>query len=291
MQDRRALILAMAVTVLWSSSWILIRWGLDDHGLDPIGFAGLRYTLAALALGALVLARPRLRRALVGLDRATASRLLVLGVVFYTLTQGAQFVAIDSQPAATTSLVLSGTPLVVALVSMRLLGEPPTVRQVAGTVLIAGGALAYFSGGLGFTTVGMTASLIGLGANAAAALMGRSINRVQGRPAEVVTFVSMAFGAILLLGIGLTVEGWPVLDSLGWGIVVWLALVNTAVAFTWWNWSLRHLGATASAGINNTMLVQIAVLAWVFLGETPIVWQWVGIATVSVGIALAQARR
>ena len=46
----RAVWAALLVTVLWSSSWVLIRIGLDDEGLPPITFAGLRYTVAALVL-------------------------------------------------------------------------------------------------------------------------------------------------------------------------------------------------------------------------------------------------
>ena len=44
---------------------------------------------------------------------------------------------------------------------------------------------------------------------------------------------------------------------------------NTALAFTWWNLSLQRLSAVESAGINNTMLIQIGLLAWVFLDEAP----------------------
>ncbi|HLU30945.1 MAG TPA: hypothetical protein VK088_04245, partial [Acidimicrobiia bacterium] len=55
--DRRAVALALLVTVLWSSSWILVRWGLDDHGLRPLGFAGLRYGAAALVLSGWVVSR------------------------------------------------------------------------------------------------------------------------------------------------------------------------------------------------------------------------------------------
>jgi drug/metabolite transporter (DMT)-like permease len=288
---RRALLAAVAVTVLWSSSWVLIRWGLDDHGLRPVGFAGLRYGAAAIVLTGWVLTRSRHRTALAALTRPQIGRLAALGLVFYTLTQGAQFVAIDNQPAATTSLVLSLTPLAVSFVSNRLLDEVASRRQIVGSALIAAGALAYFSGSLGFTPVGMAAALVGLGANTVGALLGRSVNRTLALPAEVVTVVSMGIGAGLLLAIGVALEGLPRLDGTGWLIVAWLAVVNTAVAFTWWNWSLRHLTATASAGINNTMLVQIALLGWIFLDETPGAVQWLGMAVVSLGIFLAQAAR
>jgi hypothetical protein len=68
-----------------------------------------------------------------------------------------------------------------------------------------------------------------------------------------------------------------------------LAVVNTAVAFTLWNRSLRPLSALESAGINNTMLIQIALLAWVFLGEGPRPWEVADVLAVSAGIFLTQS--
>ena len=72
-------------------------------------------------------------------------------------------------------------------------------------------------------------------------------------------------------------------------IIAWLAIVNTALAFTLWNSSLRRLAAVESATINNTMLIQIAVLAWVFLGETPGTAGAAGIVIVSLGAFLTTA--
>ncbi|MBK5266459.1 MAG: EamA family transporter, partial [Acidimicrobiia bacterium] len=70
------------------------------------------------------------------MGRPTVLRVIALGVVMYALTQGAQFVAIDNQPAATTSLVLSLTPLLVAGFAAISLGEIPAGRQVVGAVLV-----------------------------------------------------------------------------------------------------------------------------------------------------------
>ena len=105
--------MALLVTVLWSSSWVLIRWGLDDEGLTPVMFAALRYGIAAIVLVGFVVVRERKRRHHYAVGRGYVTKLIVLGVVMYTLTQGAMFVALDEQPAATTSLVLSLTPLLV----------------------------------------------------------------------------------------------------------------------------------------------------------------------------------
>ena len=132
----------------------------------------------------------------------------------------------------------------------------------------------------------MTASVIGLAANATGSLLGRSANRGSTLSPVVVTTASMSIGAPVLLITGVAVEGIPSLTARAVAIIAWLAVVNTAVAFTLWNRSLRHLAAVESSAINNTMLIQIAALAWIFLGESPGSIGAVGIGVVSVGAFL-----
>jgi len=287
---RRAVAMAILVTVLWSSSWVIIRFGLDDEGLDPITFAGLRYAVAALILMALVGMRPTARANFRGLHRAEVGRLAVLGLVFYTLAQGAQFVALDHQPAATTSLVLAMTPLAVAALSGRSIGEHATRSQLSGAILVAAGAVAYFSGSLEATMVGMIAAIVGFGSTVVGAVLGRAVNREVHTMPLVTSAVSMVIGAAVLLSIGLITEGMPEVSARGALVIGWLAVVNTAFAFTLWNASLRHLTASESSLLNNTMLVQIALLAWVFLDETPSPAQVIGIVAVSAGVVWSQRR-
>jgi drug/metabolite transporter (DMT)-like permease len=260
----RLRLLAVAVTVLWSSSWVLIRSGLDEID-TPLTLAGMRYALAAIALTCW---RRTTRRRVTPwqLSRRDLVALVALGLVQYALTQGAQFVAIASQPLATTSLLLAATPLLVAL-GGRLIGEPLTVRQLVGGTLICLGAAVYFQGELGATVVGLAAAIIGLGANAASALGGRSLLRATPLSPAIVTEVSMAVGAAALLAAGIATEGWPAISIRLASIIVWLAIVNTAAAFTWWNVCLRGLPATEVAAINTTMAVQIPLLGWLVFGE------------------------
>ena len=211
-------------------------------------------------------------------------------MVFYAINQGAVFVAVEAQPVATTSLFLSLTPLLVAAASGRLLGEAPSGNLIVGAVLVPIGATAYLSGDLGATAIGITAAAIALGANTAASLIGRSVNRAAHTSPLVTTTVSMSIGAVLLLGTGLAVDGFVSLSLRAVLIIGWLAVVNTAFAFTLWNLSLRHLDAGESAVINNTMMLQIALLGWVFLDEAPTAVQWLGLVIVSAGIAIAQLR-
>ncbi len=48
---------------------------------------------------------------------------------------------------------------------------------------------------------------------------------------------------------------------------LWLGGANTAFAFYLWNVSLQHLSAMESSLINNTRLIQIAALSWIFLAN------------------------
>ena len=278
----RAVLQAIFVTFLWSTSWVLIKVGLEE--IPALTFAGLRYALAFVLLTPLLL-RCEARRALARLSRREWLLLVALGLVMYTLTQGAQVLALDRLPAQTTSLVLSFSPVVVALLGMALLAERPTAVQVVGVLgFLAGAALfllpAAFPAG---QLVGLAIAVVGLFANAGAAVLGRFVNRDLALPAASVTLVSMGVGSVVLLGVGTAVQGLPELSLRGWAIVAWLAAVNTAFAFTLWNATLRRLSAMESSIVNNTMLIQIALLAWAFLGESLGGRQIAGLVVASIG--------
>jgi drug/metabolite transporter (DMT)-like permease len=281
---------ALLVTFLWSTSWVLIKIGLSDD-LQPLTFAGLRYTLAAALLWMLLLRSPARRAELAATSPQTRWQLVALGVVMYALTQGAQFVGLALLPAATLSLLLSFTPAVVTALSVRTTGEPADPRQWLGMTLAAIGAAAYLAPDLGVTSaVGLTVGIVGLGSNAGASLLGRLVNRDADLSPLVVTAPSMALGGLLTLAVGFAAEGMPRLGLGAWGIVMWLAVVNTAFAFTLWNRTLRSLTATESSAINNTMLVQIAVLAWLILDEDLSGMQWTALVIASIGIWFVRRR-
>ncbi|MCH7663951.1 MAG: DMT family transporter [Chloroflexi bacterium] len=120
-------------------------------------------------------------------------------------------------------------------------------------------------------------------ATSLSSIVGRYVNRAGSIDALTVTVVSMGIGSLLLLVTGVLVEEIPRIDLAGWLIIIWLAVVNTALAFTLWNHTLRTLSAAQSSIINNTMLVQIALLAWLFLDET-VNWQEaIGMGLVAAG--------
>jgi drug/metabolite transporter (DMT)-like permease len=283
----RAVLQAVLVTVLWSSSWVLIKEGLND--VPPLTFAGLRYVLASTFLIPIALHQSGLATVR-QITQRDWGYLAIFGIVQYTLTQGAQFLSLAYLPATTVSLLLAFTPALVALLGIVFLREQLSRTQWAGVILFLTGALIYF-GPLRLSEGGQYALLIGtLGvlANAAQQLLGRHINRDQMLSALLVTAISMTFGSVILLATGIASEGFPTMTLKSWAIIIWLAVINTAFGFWLWNHTQRSLFAMESSVINNTMLIQIALLAWVFLGERPTPIQLAGIGVAFLGVLAVQ---
>ena len=286
----RALAQAVLVTLLWSSSVVLIKIGLAD--IPPLLFAGLRYGVAALCLLPLV-CTPAARSVLRLLGRRDVVLLVLLGLLQYAVTQGAQFVSLHYLPAATVSLMLAFTPMLVALASGLLLGERVTAAHWAGLgVALAGAAVYFASAELGRAgAIGLGVCALGLAANAGQTLLGRYINRTAHLPPLLVTMPSMAIGALILLPAGALSAPLPVLSVQSWLIVGWLAAVNTAFAFTLWNHTQRTLPAVETSLVNTSMLFQVTLMTWAVLGEAPTARQWLGIALVLAGVVAGQLPR
>jgi len=219
-------------------------------------------------------------------------QLVLLGILYYAGTQGAIFVALAYLPAVPISLLWSFSSVVVALLGIILLSEKPTAVQWNGVLLTVAGALIYFYPVdiPNSQTIGVIAAASGILANAASSILGREINRSGKYHPLVVTVVSMGAGSTVLLVTGLLTEGMPVLDLQTWGITAWLALVNTAFAFTLWNHTLRTLTAMESSIINGTMLIWIPIFAIIFLGETITSKEIMGLIAAGIGTLIVQLR-
>lgn len=287
---RKTVLQALFVTFLWATSWVLIKFGLED--IPALTFAGLRYSLAFVLLAPFVLRRPQID-ALRRLPARSWLALTLLGVLYYAVTQGAQFLSLFYLPAVTSSLVLSFTPVLVALMGVWLLKERPTILQWLGTLLALAGVFIYLYPVVlpQWQVIGLVIAVVGVLANAVSAILGRSVNRAAVLDPALVTVVSMGIGAGILLAAGLALQGFPRLSLVNWLIIAWLAGVNSAFAFTLWNRTLRTLSAMESSIINNTMLFQIALLAVIFLDERVDLRQIAGMAAAGVGTLLVQLRR
>lgn len=282
-----AIFQALLVTLLWSSSFVIIKIGLSE--IPPLLFAGLRYFIAFLVLLP-VLLQKKYRNEIAGITKTQWIKLSLLGIVFICLTQGAQFVGLSLLPSVTVSLWLNFTPVIVAVLGIFFLNEIPTSKQWLGVSLFIAGVFVYFipvsfEGNLFLGLIVMT---VGVFANASASIQGREINRDKNLSPIVVTGISMGVGSIILLAFGFSYQSIESISPSNIILLLWMAVVNTAFAFTLWNKTLRTLTAIESVLINNTMLIQIALLAWIFLGETISFKEAIGMLIAVVGIFFVQ---
>ncbi len=214
----QAILLAIFVTVIWSFSWVLIKFGLQDN-IPPLTFAGLRYTIAAIILLMVVLRSTERRHQLQQLSRADWIRLGSLGLLYYTATQGLLFLALSYLPAATYSLILNFTSIVVMIGGVIFLKEYPNRIQIGAMLIFLCGILLYFFPTSQPILIGLVIGVLSMLSNAASSLLGRAINRQLTQTALTVTVVSMGIGASVLLIIGLAVEGWQTISLVSWGII------------------------------------------------------------------------
>jgi drug/metabolite transporter (DMT)-like permease len=284
-----AVLKALFVVFLWATSWILIKIGLQD--IPALTFAGLRYTIAFICLIPVVILS---RRATPDspLSKKEWTRLLILGILLYSVTQGAIFLSLSYLPSVTVNLLWSFSSIIVAVMGVIWLAERPSQFQWLGLGLATLGAVIYFYPVMlqRSQVLGVVVALVGILANAGAVIFGRNLNRAGNISPVVVTVISMGFGSIALLIAGLSIQGLPNITIRSWLIIGWLAIVNTAFAFTVWNDTLRTLSAMESSIINGTMLIWIPILAIIFLGETITGKEFVGLIVAGVGTLIVQLR-
>ncbi len=283
-----ALLEAILVTILWSSSFILIKLGLEE--LPPFLFAGLRYFGGFLVLlaFALVLRRQGLPQAL-GLRRW--AKLVGVGIAAYTLGNGFLFVSLTMIPAVTASFIQGLIPLLVAVLGVLHLRERPSLLQAGGILLALVGAYIFFP--LDVAAGQAMGIIIALGAALSFAyqmILVRDLSR-DGIPGPLwLTIISLGIGGGLLF-LPAAFEPLPRLTMIGVVILLWLVLVNTAFAHLLWNHALEHLKAFEQAMVANTMPLQIALWAWLFLGEEVTLRMVVGLVVVVFGVFVVQADR
>lgn len=284
-----SIILALLVTFLWSTSFVIIKIGLAE--IPPLTFAGLRYTIAFICLLPFTFTKTN-SLAIKNLDKKDWFKLVLLGILFYAFTQGTQFIGLSLLPAVTVSLWLNFTPLIVAIMAIFLINEFPTKLQWLGVILFIIGILTYFFPiSLSENQVtGFIVMTIGVLANSGSAVLGRNINRDSRINPIVVTVISMGIGSMILVISGIVIQGLPPISFLNVLYLLWLAVINTAFAFTIWNFTLRTLSAIESSIINGTMLIQIAILAWIFLGEEITLREGIGMIIAASGALLVQLK-
>jgi len=283
-----AVVQALFVTTLWSSSFIIIKFGLGE--IPPVTYAALRYAFGSLILIVLIIGQKEMRGELRNRSKRWWSSLVFYGIIYIAITQGAQFLGLLYLPAITFSLVLNMTPLLVLLLAIPWIGEKPNKLESGLVVLGIAGVLLYFFplDFVGVSIIGLVIAFVSLLTNAMSSIVGRAVNRRRDASPLIITGIMMSVGSVFLLAFSLMIEPLTPLSPISWLNILWLAFVNTALAFTLWSRSQRVLRAIDMTLINSTMMPQIVILSIIFLGEFPEFLDWIGIGILTISVTAVQ---
>lgn len=277
---------ALLLALILGSTLVVSRMAL--HFLGPFTLTACRYLFAFLVLLPFIPHRNLFRR----WPPRIWLLLLLIGVSFYVLGNGALIVALRFLSATTDALLLNLVPLLVLAAGVIWLKELPTRLQLVGVVIGLLGGFLFFSPGLSVgEPLGLAIVTVGLLGNAAYVLLGRALAR-EGRVDTLsLTAIPLALGGLLLFPFALLVEGVPTFVPQAWALVLLLAVLNTALAYVLYNHVLKVLAAFELSVILSINPLITAIWGWLLLGEGLQSIQLLGVLVLIVGVALVQGSR
>jgi len=258
----RALIVWLLLCLIWGSTWLFIKLGLED--LPPFTFAGIRFVIAAIILLLIVaVRRTPMPRELSDWRLMATTGLLSFALNYGLLFWGGQYVS--SGLAALLQAIIPAFGMVIA--HRHLPGERITLTKICGVLLGIAGVGVIFSDQLRiegtFALWGSAAIIVG----AFGVAYANVLVKARGGHLDPATLaaVQMCFGLVPLLIIGSLTEGSPL--NFRWTptallSLLYLALVGSALAFLLFYWLVKRVDVT------KTMLIALVTpLLAVMLGR------------------------
>lgn len=282
----KATVEGLLVTLLWSSSYVLTKIGLVE--ISPLTLVGFRYLIASLILLLIAISKGEHR----SLSSDAWWKLGILGLLGYTVAQGLQSVGLYYLPSVSVTLILNFTPILVLLLNRVFTGAIPRRDQIVGMALVLLATTLFFSDQLiEYNLMGFVFTFVSGIGWAGYMVTSKILFKAKEVSALGNTAFSMAMGTALLSSSAYFIEGWRPIPMSGWLIIIWLGVVNTALAFFLWNHALETLEAFELSVLQNTMLIQITILSLIFLGETLQPIKYIYLALVFLGVYIVQSRR
>jgi len=277
---RRHAVLALVVAICWAVNFVVIDIGLESF--PPLLFAALRFGLIAFP-AVFFVPRPDVRWPAV----------VAVGLFICVGQFGVLFVAMNiGLPAGLASVVAPLQPVFTIPLAAVVLGERPSLRQVAGVTLAVAGVGAIVAGRA--HGVPLQAVVLGI-ASAASWGCGNVVTRATRpqRPFSLLVWSSVV-APVPLLGLSLIFEGtarWQSaassIGASGIAALAYVVVVSTFFGYGVWYWLLsRHPASTVAP---FTLLVPVVgiLTAWLVRGEHPTWGELLGSLVVLVGLALA----
>ncbi len=278
MNPRYVLIFAVAMV---STAALLIRLAGDA---PPLVVGAYRLGIASLVVLPLALVRGELR----GFPRSLLLPGLASGVCL-ALHFGFWISSLQHTSVASSVLLVTTNPLLVAAASPLVPGDRPSHRTVAGILVALSGSAAIAYGDAGIdpgSLFGNALALAGSAAVAAHYLIGRQLRARLSLLAYIAVAYPVAAVCLLLAAVA---TGNP-LTGFAAPAYLWMVLLGLGpqvLGHSSLNWALKHLSAVAVTAAVMGEPVGASLSVWLVLGEAPTLLQVAGGAVVLAGVFLA----
>lgn len=276
---------ALLVNLIWSSSFIIVKIALSDFG--PLTIGGLRYFI-----GAIILLPFMLREKSAPISGKIWGRLLLLGISQYAIANVAIFWSLKYLPATTVSFLMGTITLSTLIVGIFLLKEIPSKMQTIGIlVTLCGGALFFAKGLQAGEMIGLIIFGVGVIGFTIFGILGRQLARQRTVSTLKLTAIPLALGGAITLLVAIPLEGIPSAPPTTWGLILFLAVVNTAIGYALYNHALQVLPAFQMNIALSLTPVWTAIFGFFLLDERLLPLQMIGIGVVIAGVILVQMRK
>ncbi len=274
------------VYVVWGSTYLAIRIVVEEA--PPLTSMGLRYTTAAVILGALLATRGGIRRLRIRPRQALGAAFL--GLMLPVLGNGMVSVAEDNgATSGMAALLIALAPLIIVVFRLAE-GDRPKPLTIGGVLLgFAGLAVLVLLGRGGADAFGVWPALLILFASTCWAF-GSYVQPRLWLPEDVfvTTVYEMLFGGLMLITLG-TLVGEDFTGEYGartWLALGYLVIFGSVIAFTAYVWLVAHVPISFVATYAYVNPVVAVFLGWLVLSEAVTVPVLVGGGVVVLAVAL-----
>jgi drug/metabolite transporter (DMT)-like permease len=275
----------LLVVLFWAGNFTVMKLGFAE--LPPLAFNALRFTLASVALWAIVrrVEGPR------PLPKGVLVPLIWLGVIGNTIYQLCFVEGIARTSATKSALILAGMPAVVTLAAWAFKIETVTARQRWAVLLATVGVLVVVFGRGGSIHGGITVGDVLLFAAvltwAGYTLLLRHWKLPMSSLRLTAWITYTGTPGLVLAGIpDLRRTDWAGVSVAGWAGVLYAALLSLVLAYLLWNRGVALLGASRTVVYNTLVPLLATAIAMVGLSERPGLIHVAGGALIIAGVLL-----
>ncbi|MDP1858708.1 MAG: DMT family transporter, partial [Gemmatimonadaceae bacterium] len=241
---------------------VVIGRRLAQSGVEPATALGIRFAIAAAALGALLGLRGVPRPA-----RTVALRLLALGAIGYAGQSTLFYLSLQRGTAATSILLFYAYPSLVCLIGWLALRERRPCRRTCAALALSAGGTALVTTAAGPVAIDPLGVAFALGSAVVFALYVLAGQRLATGCDAMLTAACVAIGAaVASAGQGVVTRSLDVPEPGQWTLLVAYGLL-TAAAFTLMFAALARLGARTTSVVMTLEAVFAVALATLLLGE------------------------